>query len=137
MIELNLLRATADYGCEDCKVLHGLRDAKCTVKTNAIGEKIGKICKKKCSAGEEYKCRGNQLSKLQCNTKIGVCESIEPNKPSTSRPILKITERCGKRIKPIYLLMEIMKIFIVVFHILITKFLVFILFQFLIPHKIQ
>ena len=137
MIELNLLRATADYGCEDCKVLHGLRDAKCTVQTNAIGEKIGKICKKKCSAGEEYKCRGNQLSKLQCNTKIGVCESIEPNKPSTSRPILKITERCGKRIKPIYLLMEIMKIFIVVFHILITKFLVFILFQFLIPHKIQ
>ena len=107
MIELNLLRATADYGCEDCKVLHGLRDAKCTVQTNAIGEKIGKICKKKCSAGEEYKCRGNQLSKLQCNTKIGVCESIEPNKPSTSRPILKITERCGKRIKPIYLLMEI------------------------------
>ena len=113
MIEINLFRATADYGCEDCKVLHGLRDAKCTVQTNAIGEKIGKICKKKCSAGEEYKCRGNQLSKLQCNTKIGVCESIEPNKPTTSRPIPKITEKCGKRIKFIHLLMKIMKTFVI------------------------
>ena len=68
-----------------CKNTHNLTDNKCVSMENALGQKIGNICKKKCSVGTEYKCRGNQMNRMKCDKMINhVCESAEP--PCFRRP---------------------------------------------------
>ena len=63
-------------------------------------ENVGKICKQKCAKGQEYKCKSNNLSKMQCDVENGVCEST--NRCSgqhlgTFRKSESSQDKCGKR----------------------------------------
>ena len=66
---------------DDCESLHGLKDTQCAPQLNTRCESVGKVCKKKCGGGEEYKCKSDNLSKMQCDVENGVCEATHRCKP--------------------------------------------------------
>ena len=84
----------------DCESVHNLKDTQCVDQLNMRCENVGKICKQKCAKGQEYKCKSNNLSRMECDVENGVCEST--NRCSglhsgTFRKSESSQDKCGKR----------------------------------------